>query len=350
MMKNIKPFEQQILTILGIYKTKFTILNELIQDSDIEALHIDITSLIKILNKLNDKFEDDRGDYSLTIASSIINLAAHMRLFLSRKNMDTTIYLYYQNTKDCFKGVLGRNIKDALTFIQTVSDYIPKLYMIWDENNYDDEYEIRAIDHFIRKHSDKTNYIITKDITLFQFTIKKISKAKVKILRVARDNSYVVTSKNVYQSLIKDNNAEYHIPNRLLGSLLTITGSRYGGVKGIGIKKGIRLFEKACIKERLHDINYSDIDEVLEALELDCQDVDKLQREYDHTDLRLILAKRYNNKKYDSMLRNKYGGNDLKNINNTYFSGFNYLMVDELLMESVESDSGWKKSKSGIRW
>lgn len=323
-----------ILSTLGIFKIKYSILEKL-EINNIDIFHIDLNTIVQILFKIKNIF-DDKSAYSFTIASSIINLIAHFRAYFVKKQNDTIIYLYY-SYKDKIKNPnLLYNINDAISLLSVIVKYIPKVYLIDDK-----KIDIKlSMDFFIDEN--KINYILTKNKILYQFINKNIF-----ILRPARDDSYIITKNNLYNKLT-NNDTKYSITHYLLTSILSFSGvNEYKGVKGMGMKKTLNMFQKALDDGIIVNDYYPLISDLLYDLSCDKNTCSIVSEIFENIDASLLKRKNIY-KPYDiicnSFIIDRFSKKDLQELNTKYFTGFNSLMLQELLLEP-------KKSKNNkIKW
>lgn len=327
--------DELILSTLGIFKIKYSILDDLNID-DIDIFHIDLNSILGTLFKIKNIF-DDKSSYSFTIVSSIINLVAHFRSYFVKKQNNTTIYLYYSHMKIDSKN-LSDNIDDTLSLLSVIVKYIPKVYLITDEG-----IDIKLCINYLIEEN-KINYILTKNKILYQF----VNTKNTFILRPARDDSYIITSKNLYNKLT-DNDIKYIVSSKLLTAILSFTGvNQYKGVKGMGIKKVLKMFQKSIDKNIIVNDFYLNISDLLYDLSCNKETCKIVKDIFEKIDVTLLDVMTRNNP-YEIEIRNsfiidKFSKKDLQELNTKYFTGFNSLMIQELLLEPKES------KKKQIKW
>lgn len=329
--------DELILSTLGIFKIKYSVLDTL-NINDIDIFHIDLNTILETLFKIKNIF-DDGSSYLFTIASSIINLVAHFRSYFAKKQNNTTIYLYYSHGKVDNKN-LSDNIDDTLSLLSVIVKYIPKVYLIDDKKT-----DIKLCMNYLIKE-DKINYIFTKNKIFFQF----VNIKNTFILRPARDDSYIINSKNLYNKLA-NNDVKYTVSSKLLTAILSFTGvNQYKGVKGMGIKKVLKMFQKSIDKNIIVNDYYLNISDLL--YDLSCnKEICKIVKDiFEKIDVNLLNVITRNNP-YEIEIQNslvdKFSKKDLQELNTKYFTGFNSLMLQELLLEPTKSKNN-KKSK--ITW
>lgn len=329
--------DELILSTLGIFKIKYSILDTL-NINDIDIFHIDLNTILETLFKIKNIF-DDGSSYLFTIASSIINLVAHFRSYFVKKQNNTTIYLYYSHGKVDNKN-LSDNIDDTLSLLSVIVKYIPKVYLIDDKKT-----DIKLCMNYLIKE-DKINYIFTKNKIFFQF----VNIKNTFILRPARDDSYIINSKNLYNKLA-NNDVKYTVSSKLLTAILSFTGvNQYKGVKGMGIKKVLKMFQKSIDKNIIVNDYYLNISDLLYDLSCNKETCKIVKDIFEKIDVNLLNVITRNNP-YEIEIQNslvdKFSKKDLQELNTKYFTGFNSLMLQELLLEPTKSKNN-KKSK--ITW
>lgn len=329
--------DELILSTLGIFKIKYSVLDTL-NINDIDIFHIDLNTILETLFKIKNIF-DDGSSYLFTIASSIINLVAHFRSYFVKKQNNTTIYLYYSYGKVDNKN-LSDNIDDTLSLLSVIVKYIPKVYLIDDKKT-----DIKLCMNYLIKE-DKINYIFTKNKIFFQF----VNIKNTFILRPARDDSYIINSKNLYNKLA-NNDVKYTVSSKLLTAILSFTGvNQYKGVKGMGIKKVLKMFQKSIDKNIIVNDYYLNISDLLYDLSCNKETCKIVKDIFEKIDVNLLNVITRNNP-YEIEIQNslvdKFSKKDLQELNTKYFTGFNSLMLQELLLEPTKSKNN-KKSK--ITW
>lgn len=329
--------DELILSTLGIFKIKYSVLDTL-NINDIDIFHIDLNTILETLFKIKNIF-DDGSSYLFTIASSIINLVAHFRSYFVKKQNNTTIYLYYSYGKVDNKN-LSDNIDDTLSLLSVIVKYIPKVYLIDDKKT-----DIKLCMNYLIKE-DKINYIFTKNKIFFQF----VNIKNTFILRPARDDSYIINSKNLYNKLA-NNDVKYTVSSKLLTAILSFTGvNQYKGVKGMGIKKVLKMFQKSIDKNIIVNDYYLNISDLLYDLSCSKETCKIVKDIFEKIDVNLLNVITRNNP-YEIEIQNslvdKFSKKDLQELNTKYFTGFNSLMLQELLLEPTKSKNN-KKSK--ITW
>lgn len=329
--------DELILSTLGIFKIKYSVLDTL-NINDIDIFHIDLNTILETLFKIKNIF-DDGSSYLFTIASSIINLVAHFRSYFVKKQNNTTIYLYYSHMKMDDKN-LSDNIDDALSLLSVIVKYIPKVYLITDK-----KVDIKLCMNYLIKE-DKINYIFTKNKIFFQF----VNIKNTFILRPARDDSYIINSKNLYNKLA-NNDVKYTVSSKLLTAILSFTGvNQYKGLKGMGIKKVLKMFQKSIDKNIIVNDYYLNISDLLYDLSCNKETCKIVKDIFEKIDVNLLNVITRNNP-YEIEIQNslvdKFSKKDLQELNTKYFTGFNSLMLQELLLEPTKSKNN-KKSK--ITW
>lgn len=154
-------------------------------------IYIDLNSFLSSLYKRMDYTNDD----PMTIASSIINLAAHMRnFFATRFGISTRIFLIYGNTRPLsaasiipeynahtamdmeVKQDITLNIEENLNIVELLAQYIPEVYYVR-SNETEPAVIMRSIMKIVSA-ADKKNksfeghrvprFVMTKDMLTYQ--------------------------------------------------------------------------------------------------------------------------------------------------------------------------------------
>ena len=235
---------------------------------------------------------------------------------------------------------LSDNIDDTLSLLSVIVKYIPKVYLIDDKKT-----DIKLCMNYLIKE-DKINYIFTKNKIFFQF----VNIKNTFILRPARDDSYIINSKNLYNKLA-NNDVKYTVSSKLLTAILSFTGvNQYKGVKGMGIKKVLKMFQKSIDKNIIVNDYYLNISDLLYDLSCSKETCKIVKDIFEKIDVNLLNVITRNNP-YEIEIQNslvdKFSKKDLQELNTKYFTGFNSLMLQELLLEPTKSKNN-KKSK--ITW
>lgn len=324
--------EQVILSTLGIFKIKYNILDKL-NIKKIHNIHIDLNTIFSPLYKLNDIFDNDNISFKFTISSAILNLVAHFKYYSIKNNYSIkNIYLYYSYPKSNKKENINKQIIDSIELISIIVKYLPNIYLI-DDKSLDIKL---SMDYFM----ENKDLLITKNLIYYQFLTKNIT-----ILRPSRDDSYLITSDNLYNKLSNSDN-KFNISNSLLSAILSFSGvNEFKGFKGMGIKKTIKLFDNSIKDNKIINEYYPSISSLLSDLGYRKYD-NEVIKAFENIDLKLCKLTKISKTSYDSICQSyiidKFANKDLKELNTKYFTGFNSLMLKELLMEN--------KSKNKIKW
>lgn len=322
--------EQTILSTLGIYKIKYSVLDKL-DIKKINSFHIDINSVISSLFRLKD-LDDIKQNFDCTfsIASSILNLAAHFRAYFIKRGWDVKIYLYYDE-KNIKEHPLNKFLFKALEFVKIISSYIPKLYFINDENN------ISLMKYFIDQ--DKKVLIFTKNLVYYQFIRNNVT-----ILRPARDDSYIVTKDNIFNK-ISNTDKEYSISIELITAILSISGvNDYKGIPKMGIKKTVKLFQKAIDDKKIINHYYPVMSVILDELGFGYEHGRDVINAFASIEYKQQTVKNID-KLSEKYIIDKFSKRDIQELNTKYFTGFNSLMLQELLLQPKQSNN-----KNKIDW
>lgn len=315
----INSLDESLLKTLGVNKIKYEILKKILRKDNIKSMHIDLNSILdKVFNKLL-KADIDLEECIYPIVSSIINTCAHYRqFFVSRFKINVPIYLYYVNKYE------NETISKILKILSIIIQYIDNIYYIDFELGID-----VSMRYFVKKYNG--GLIVTKNPLLYQLVNDSCD-----ILRLSGDDSYVITTDNLYQKVSGMNDDFSSISTELYSIYLSLVGVKsldYKGVPKVGEKKGINIIKNLLSKGKIINSHYSSADDFIK--DSDNSSFNIIRRHYSDIDIRVRYKNLINNprkKLLDNYIIDKFSKKDLKALNTTYFTGLNYLMLDELFM------------------
>lgn len=353
-MDSNKDIKQQILSYLGIYKIKYGILNEISSeyDNDIsntDIFHIDLNMMFDTVFKIEGITDTYVDKYKFSIVSSILNLVAHFRAyFVTRHKRYVTFYMYYDsntfdNTKKSKKinyKIRDKYIKNSMDILRIIVKYIPDVYLI--DNSSSGIHIGAAMQYFNDKN--KHNVVFTKNTIYYQLVSKHC-----KILRPNRDSSYCITRSDLYVIVSGGDVNEYDtsLNTDLYTAVISISGVGYiRGLKGIGFKRAVKMLDKAVKNGDMVNLYYSNMKELLYDIKLNDPN-DRIKSNFNKLDFR----KQYNKLSksdtiiLDSFIVDLFAKKDLQKLNIEYFTDFDSLMLNELLMNVKQSND-----KKQINW
>lgn len=315
-------------SILGMNKIKYQLLDELFVDN-VDAFHINCDSIIDAYRKYYDstpELNDDAVAYSA--ASSLLNICAHYRNYFTKHNMRTKIFIY-SSTK-------YNEINSSLDIVSIICKYLPEIYFI----NIDRICDIQlAIMYFCKKY--KSNIIFTrnkKDILL-------VNKHR-SVLRANKSKSILYTKDNLYENII-GKNVNQSVSYKLFPIFASICGILTADkVHGYGPNKTFKLLENALQNGNIMNYRYNDIESFLgDIKKFNRNDSKIISKNFRY----LNIYGRYLNEltkgkmsKLDDFIVDKFSNNDLRKLNEKYFTGLDSLMLNELL--------NLPSSKDKIQW
>lgn len=268
--------------ILNSKKIRYELLDKLFNfeipsRKDTVTMYIDLFSLLNNLYNPNvldtiTNFDDDK---KLLMSSNIINIAAHFRrYFATRKSLYSNIIFYYSLDKsenelkvnenyrndyykkrfdknsDCI--VLNNLIKTNIELCEIISDYLPHIYFV----NSKKVNPNLVPYHFIQNQLKNEFSIVYSNDKISM--LNAIYNKNVLCLTANYGNVNLYSKTDLLEVFNKDN--EFRINVGLLPYLLSFTGySKYNieGIKGIGIKKGLKKIQKYIDDGILSNITYN---------------------------------------------------------------------------------------------
>ena len=355
--------------IVNMNRIKFAVLDELFKDKFTKkdksvSVHIDLHTILEPLydsknyeetNWLNDKT-------NTVITSCIINLCAHYRLYFGKNKLASKIYMYFGSDKprnnseyydeygykffdkyskdnEDFKPI-NKEIYFSIKLIKTIIAYIPGVYYI-DCKNIE---PMNACSYMVTNDPADYNLVITKDSLWFQ----AISLSNTEVLRLKRDESFIISRENIVDILLKDAAYENQFVNyELLSVIYSFAGLKSRDIKGLsgyGYAKIVKILDLA-IERGLLRAKYTHIKNVIDEIYNGNQS-DYLMNVFRAIDLTFQLNDLTTAQKttLTDCVVDKFNKRDLLRLNEIVFTGENSLMLDELFKYPHES-----KSKS-IDW
>lgn len=343
--------------LFNLYKVKYKILENLIRQnitnlnpgSNVNIFINLETILVKIANSnIDDYMKVKKNERILELISSIINVAAHYRLFFSKNKLYTRVYLYMNNpsTNVRYKNnVLEKNyrnsykyafnkpnsifknvLNDSMDLLKVIVEYIDGVYVI-DTN----EIESSLIPAIIDKHADTNsniNLIISNDRYDYQYCI---DNDRYYILRAKQDDSYIVSQKNVMQNIKLEDKVvnDINIDNSFIPFMLSVLGDKKRNIdkiKGVRTTSLLKMINKG-IDEQIISPSDNNINVMVNLIKEDYKD--KVLNNFFLTDINHQLVT-LNTRDIDSVLnklKDKYDLKSLKQMNDKYFTYYPlYLM------------------------
>ena len=305
-------------------------------------VYVDVYSMIKSLYNRNDL----RVDIYTSVTSSIINLCAHYRYFLSNYGIDTTFYIINsQNTSMLNKTFcpeynakieyaykmdsrMNDIILSNISLLETLCPYLPDVHFI----NSVESYETGSIISYIMDNANPTNerynVIITRDIYNYQL----VQRPNTFILRPKKtpdgDMSYIINNENVMKIFLweRKNSIQETILNPgLLSTLIALSNCPERNIKSLlNINTALLSLEDAVKNFRISNNYNFYINSLWEALNNinAIYNIGETGLTYRFKAVDLIFQSSvYSNTAECSMLKfdNLYDPEGVKRINEQYF-------------------------------
>lgn len=354
----IQDEKQCILSYMGIYKIKYSVLSSLELDIGFDkkssnAFHIDLDMMFATLFKIKfilDKYVDN---YKFSIVSSILNLVAHFKAyFVLRDNILPIFYLYYDINNFKYIGrdsekqtkykIQNKYIIESIKILKIIVKYIPYVYLIDSSNGVDYDTDM-AIEYFKRMYDN--NIVYTKNKAYYQLVDTGTNNNCV-VLRPMRDDSDVITKYNIFNKIGSDDK-KYNINPRLYSALISISGiNNFKGIKGIGLKRALKLMSKSVNNSLIINEYYPDIKDLLSDMNLDDTN-NRVKCNFNKIDIHNKYKKLSKGSiiTLKSFIVDAFAKKDLLALNTTYFTDFDSIMINELLMVPKQFNN-----KKQIKW
>jgi hypothetical protein len=347
--------------IVNMNRIKFSVLDELFKDKFSKkdksiSIHIDLHSILEPLYDAKNYEETNwlTDKTNTVITSCIINLCAHYRLYFGKNKLASRIYLYFGNEKPRNNSEyyneygykffdkyskdnedhkpINKEIFSSLKLIKTIVTYIPGVYYI-DCKNIE---PMNSCSYMITNDPDDFNLVLSKDSLWFQ----TISLSKTEVLRLKRDESFLITRENVIDILLKGFAYENQFVNyELLSVLFSFAGIKSRDIKGLsgyGYAKIIKILDLA-IERGILRAKYTHIKNVIDEIYNGNQS-EYLMNVFRAIDLTFQLNNLTTAQKTSltDCIKDKFNKRDLLRLNQLLFTGENSLMLDELFKYSDE--------------
>lgn len=344
--------------IFNSFKIKYALMNDLFNNNGIDNnpkqvvnIYINLDMIYKALfNVPNDKLGlimNCNVNNLFVPITGIINLAAHYGQYFYKNGMYTRIFLYGTNLSNndyINRGLikhyrsnfnssieripyLRKLINESIPFIKTICEYLDDIYFIDNER-----LEPSVIPKVISDRLDKNdmNLIITKDKYEYQYVNQGFI-----ILRPKKDDSYIITKNNLYDTIVKENNYKVKFPN-INTSFYPFLYSTNGDVSRNIMKirgNSYKTTANAIVKGIEQKIITNDTDNISQLLQILKPDFrNQVYLNYLCTDVNfqssVSTVEELNIK---NQIKNKFDNSSLKEINEKYLSdNGNVLMLFEL--------------------
>lgn len=330
--------EEMIRKIIGRNKIKYNKLNEIIDSRITKLTNFVINGdsiLIDIHRYMKSNNEIDKDDLTICISSSLINIIAHYRNYFALNGWSPNIYFLAD------KNDTSTNLSVSMELMRVILKYIPNTYFI-------DTSDLKTgviIKYFLSKNTD--NLILTRD----DFDIMHINKHTC-CIKANKEKSKLFAVDNWQAMMSRDGKDSYdNVSYKLINMILCFSGAHgRPGIKGLGFRSMLKKVSDGIDKNRILNDRYSSVKDFL----YDAEDIiNTKKRKYDYSngvynfeaydvdsnyisDVTTAVEKRL-----DSYIEDKFSKKDLIMLNTKYYTGLNYLMLDELMMQPKKSETKW---------
>lgn len=329
--------EETIRKIIGRNKIKYEKLTKLLDDSITNLTNFVINGdsiLIDMHRYMTSNSEYEKEDLTIVISAALINIIAHYRNYFALNGWYPNIYFLAD------KSDTSINLSKSMELMRLILRYIPRAYFI-DTTNLKTGIVIK---YFLSKKSD--NLILTRD----DFDIMHIND-HTSCIKAFGEKSKFYSIDNWQYVMSKETDLYDNVSYKLLNIILSFTGGHgRPGVKGLGFRTMLKKISKGIERHKIINDKYSSMaDFICDAA--DCINGKKKEYNFDPAFLNFEsydIDTNYNKdvtvaiqKRLDSYIEDKFSKKDLIMLNTKYFTGENYLMLDELMIEPKKSEVKW---------
>lgn len=353
----------------NLYKIKFVILDELLNNVSIDFnkdtnVYINLEPIIrKTTVNMDNELRIKNKDRVLEFISCVINLAAHYRLYFSRKKVFSKVYLYlgyplnvkyinndlYPNYRNNYINTLMSNecigmrniLQEALPLLRIICEFIDGVYFI-ESGNIEPSLIPLIISEGSNDLKDFNNFIVTTDKYEYQYTLKDFY-----ILRPKQKNSYILYSGNIIKQMMIEEKMmpDSEINQNIIPFILSILGSEHRSIpklKGLGFKSIIKAINKGIDLGLISD-KVNNIFILSKIIKEDFHET--LFLNYLLTDLDSQYKKIKDVEKYNILyqLKDKFDNKGLKEMNDEYFTSYPLNIIE--IMSSCKYKNKNKKIK-----
>ena len=331
MYEDIYSPDETIRKIIGKNKIKYSVMSNLI-DGDIRDLRsfvINGDSILIELHKFLDKNKDVSGyTYMEVISSSIINIIAHYRYYFSINGWYPKIFFLADRSDE------NNTIRESMEVVSMILKYIDNTYFI-DTTNLSTGVIIK---YFLKPI--KENLILTRD----DFDIMHLSN-NTYVLRANKDKSKFYSSDNWQEVLTSNYDESYsEISHGLINMILCFSGAHgRPSVKGLGYRTMLKKLSKAISENKIFNGYYSSIHDFIDDMgnlfkKYDLSNAISNFNEFDVNSNYTKFITKATEKRLDNYIEDKFSKKDLMMLNTRYFTGFNSLMLEELMTRPISDN------------
>lgn len=303
-------------------------------------LFINLECIIRKMSTANieDYLTVRDNDKVLEFVSNVVNLCSHYRAYFTRHKIQSRIYIYMTYPfEDChFKNAMfveeyrsyyvtkySSNIKhthlkdtinSAIPLLKIIVEYLFGVYFI-----HDNSMEITCVPLIVNKINDDNwhNMILTNDMYEYQYA----RFDKYSIMRPDRENSKILTNKNVIEYVFKGTNSNFTFTPEFLPFILSIIGDKQRSIPKLK-SYGLTTIGKG-IQKSIDDANISNdttnIHLLLDIIKKEYHE--QLLNNYYATDLsyQSALLNARDTHLITSLLIDKFNNSALQQLNDVYF-------------------------------
>lgn len=317
--------DEMIRRIIGRNKIKYNTLTDLIDGRicNLKSFVINADSILIDLHRyFNKNKELDKYDFVFVITASLINIIAHYRYYFSLNGWYPNIYILADKTDD------SSNISTAMELTRVILKYIDNCYFI-------DTSQLKTgviIKYFLKKKAD--NLILSRD----DFDIMHLSENTI-VIKANKEKSKLYSYDNWHRVMCTE---KYHgqydeVSHKLINMILCFTGAHgRSGVRGLGFRTMLKKLSIALNKKMIINDTYSNIHDFINDMGkyLAKYNTDKAELNFEIYDVNTNYDKcvtKAIEKRLDSYIEDKFSKKDLIMLNTKYFTGADYLMLEELM-------------------
>lgn len=348
----------------NMYKVKYTVLNKLLIEKDIiksDTNNVNVfinlePLLMRLFTSEVNKYVSINKTSDKEFISNIINLAAHYKMFFTKKKIYSRIFIMipsygieYKNSDvnpeyrmySSFKfstnednNYVSRMILSSLKTIKVIIEYIKDVYFI-ESGSIENSVTPFIINK--EQNDDKViNFIVTSDMYDFQYVNYNFN-----IIIPKGDNSIICVKDNIIEYIQKkymNNIVKYSFSSSFLPFIFSVVGNKTRNiynVKGIGLKSIFKLIQTAINK----DIIANDMSNIYLLLSIVKNNAKELiNNNYKVIDIPFQYSKLSKVDIYYiiSQIKDKFDNIELRKLNDNYFQDYP-IMIQEITMPATKN-------------
>lgn len=358
--------------IFHMFKIKHNILDKLhVLDDEMDRVHIYI-NLESVFNKLINprinnflvasvKSEDDKTRLKLALASHVINLGQHYRLYCAKHGKESRIILYwnypiakdyinrkhiieyrsYYNHKmfrnqECY--FLTECISDTFHLLEKLIPFINEVYLVNGGRMESSIIPSVMENEVYQDYSNHTQKILISDS---KYEFQYVNQTGFTVIESAKDKSVLIDNRNVIEFLKERMGIKslLTVPSTLIPFVICLLGDRYRNIPklaGVGLATILKMANTA-IQNNLITESTKDVD-MLTSIIADaykdqfrknylCTDVDYQRRELTPLDINNIRQQ----------IIDKFDDRTLRRMNEKYFLHCPLMLVETKTKQVLSS-------------